>query len=84
MGRSALYLKVRRRKEMNCKKNITRATNSVIHQLEHSNVQINTNNLMHVELQPYLDEPPGTIDAYYPLASIHLGDSLVKHMVYTA
>jgi hypothetical protein len=39
---------------------------------------------MHVELQPHLNEPPGAIDTCYPLAGIHLGDSLVKHMVYAA
>jgi uncharacterized phage protein gp47/JayE len=39
---------------------------------------------MHVELQPYLNKPPRAVDTCYPLAGIHLGDSLVKHMIYAA
>jgi hypothetical protein len=39
---------------------------------------------VHVKLQPNLNKPPGAIDARYPLAGIHLGNCLMKHMVYTA
>jgi uncharacterized phage protein gp47/JayE len=56
----------------------------VIGQGEEPGVQIDTNDLMHVELQPHLNEPPRAVDACYPLAGIHLGNSLMKHMVYAA
>jgi hypothetical protein len=47
-------------------------------------VEVNTNDLVHVQLQTHLYEPPGAIDTCYLLASVHLGDSLMKHVVYTA
>jgi hypothetical protein len=53
----------------------------VIGQREEPGVQIDTNNLMHVELQPHLNKPPRAIDARYPLTGVHLGDSLMKHMI---
>jgi hypothetical protein len=56
----------------------------VIGQREESGVQINADNLMHVELQPHLNKPPRAIDACYPLAGVHLGDSLMEHMIHTA
>jgi hypothetical protein len=56
----------------------------VIGQREEPGVQIDADNLVHVELQPYLNKPPRAIDACYSLVGIHLGDSLVEHMVYTA
>jgi hypothetical protein len=56
----------------------------VIGQGEEPGIQIDTNDLMHVELQPHLNEPPRAVDTCYPLAGIHLGNSLVKHMVYAA
>jgi hypothetical protein len=51
---------------------------------EEPGVQINTDNLVHVQLQPHLDKPPRTVDTCYPLAGVHLGDSLMKHVVHTA
>jgi hypothetical protein len=56
----------------------------VIGQGEEPGVQIDTDDLMYVELQPHLNKPPRVVDTCYPLAVIHLGDSLVKHMVYAA
>jgi hypothetical protein len=39
---------------------------------------------MHVQLQPHLDKPPGAVDTCYTLAGVHLGDSMMKHVVHTA
>jgi hypothetical protein len=50
---------------------------------EEPGVQVNTNNLVHVQLQPHLYKPPRAIDTCYSLAGVHLGDSLMKHVVYT-
>jgi hypothetical protein len=47
-------------------------------------VEVNTNDLVHVQLQPHLYKPPRAIDTCYLLAGVHLGDNLMKHVVYTA
>jgi hypothetical protein len=36
-----------------------------------------------VQLQPHLYKPPRAVDTCYLLAGIHLGDSLMKHVVYS-
>jgi hypothetical protein len=47
-------------------------------------VEINTNNLVHVELQPHLYKPRRTIDTRDFLAGVHQMGGLMKHVVYTA
>jgi hypothetical protein len=51
---------------------------------EEPRAQVDAYDLVHVKLQPNLNKPPRAIDARYPLAGIHLGNCLMKHMVYTA
>jgi cytochrome c-type biogenesis protein CcmH/NrfG len=46
-------------------------------------VEIDANNLVHVQLQPHLHKPPGAIDTWYLLASVHLRGGLVEHIMYT-
>ena len=46
-------------------------------------VNVHCNNLVHVQLQPHLNEPPGTIDAGYLAGIMHLKSGLMKQMVDT-
>jgi hypothetical protein len=46
-------------------------------------VEVNTNDLMHVQLQPHLNKPPGAINTRDLLAGVHQVGGLMKHMVYT-
>jgi hypothetical protein len=46
-------------------------------------VEINTNDLVHVQLQPHLYNPPGAIDTRNLLVGVHQKGDLMNHMVYT-
>jgi hypothetical protein len=47
-------------------------------------VEIDTNDLVHVQLQPHLYKLPGAIDTRNLLAGVHQKGGLMKHMVYTS
>jgi hypothetical protein len=47
-------------------------------------VEINTNNLGHIQLQSHLYKPPRTIDTRDFLAGVHQIGGLMKHVVHTA
>jgi hypothetical protein len=47
-------------------------------------VEIDTNNLMHIQLQPHLYKPPRPVDARDLLAGVHQMGGLMEHMVNTS
>jgi hypothetical protein len=47
-------------------------------------VEIDTNNLMHIQLQPHLYKPPGAVDTRDLLAGVHQMGGLMEHMVNTS
>jgi hypothetical protein len=47
-------------------------------------VEVNTSNLVHIELQPHLYKLPGAVDARDLLTGVHQISGLMEHMVYTA
>jgi hypothetical protein len=47
-------------------------------------VEINTNNLVHIQLQPHLYKPLGAIDTRDLFAGVHQVSGLVEHMVNTS
>jgi hypothetical protein len=47
-------------------------------------VEIDSNNLVHVQLQPHLHKPPRVVDTWYLLAGVHLGNSLMEHVIHTS
>jgi hypothetical protein len=47
-------------------------------------VEIDTNNLMHIQLQPYLYKPPGAVDTRDLFAGVHQMGGLMEHMVNTS
>ncbi|EAZ07579.1 hypothetical protein OsI_29830 [Oryza sativa Indica Group] len=49
-----------------------------------SDVEVNGDNLVHIQLQPHLDEPPGTIDTGNFLVGVHLMNGLMKHVINTS
>jgi hypothetical protein len=44
-------------------------------------VEIDTNNLMHLQLQPHLYKPPGAVDTRDLLVGVHQMSGLMEHMV---
>jgi hypothetical protein len=44
-------------------------------------VEIDTNNLVHIQLQPHLYKPPGAVDTRDLLAGVHEVSGLMEHMV---
>jgi hypothetical protein len=46
-------------------------------------VEIDANNLVHVQLQPHLHKPPRAVDTWYLLDGMHLRNGLMEHMIHT-
>jgi hypothetical protein len=46
-------------------------------------IEIDVDNPVHVQLQPHLHKPLRAIDTWYLLASVHLRNSLMEHMIHT-
>jgi hypothetical protein len=44
-------------------------------------VEISTNNLVHIQLQPHLYKPPGAVDTRNLLAGVHQVSGLMEHIV---
>jgi hypothetical protein len=47
-------------------------------------VEINTNNLVHIQLQPHLYKPLGAVGTKDLLAGVHPMGGLMEHMVNTS
>jgi hypothetical protein len=47
-------------------------------------IEIDTNNLVHIQLQPHLYKPPGAVDTRDLLTGVHQMSGLMEHMVNTS